>query len=271
MDGWAFENKNVNAVIANVGGNDSIKVIPYIDEKCIKNNHKIFVGFSDVINLHILCYKCGLSTFYGDNLLYPIAEAQGWNEYSKYWFEKTLFSSEPIGNIPPAKEWTFEHTDYIDQHYVRKYYANSDYELIQGQKNVQGHLFGGNMGLMDLVGTKLKLTCEDLEGKILFIEDIQEFYTPDKLGNFFDWLGKINALQKLSGIILGKANENTNFIEQKERIIKIVAEKYGQSDLPILYGLNFGHSSPICTIPYGASAEINVNDTSFSILESGVM
>jgi muramoyltetrapeptide carboxypeptidase LdcA involved in peptidoglycan recycling len=104
----------------------------------------------------------------------------------------------------------------------------------------------------------------------LFIEDIQEFYTPDKLGNFFDWLGKINALQKLSGIILGKANENISFIEQKERILKIVSGKYGQSYLPILYGLNFGHSSPMCIVPYGALAEININDASFSILESGV-
>jgi muramoyltetrapeptide carboxypeptidase LdcA involved in peptidoglycan recycling len=41
---WAFENKNINAVIANMGGNDSIKVIPFIDSAVIKNNPKIFIG-----------------------------------------------------------------------------------------------------------------------------------------------------------------------------------------------------------------------------------
>ena len=65
---WAFENNDVHAIIANVGGNDSIKIIPFIDPEIISNNSKIFIGYSDVMNIHLLCYKCGLSSFYGDNL-----------------------------------------------------------------------------------------------------------------------------------------------------------------------------------------------------------
>ena len=80
---WAFENAGVKAVIASVGGDDSIKIIPFIDPASIRNNPKIFIGYSDVMNLHILCYQCGLSSFYGDNLLSPVADAQGWHEYSK--------------------------------------------------------------------------------------------------------------------------------------------------------------------------------------------
>ena len=56
---WAFDNKEVRAIIANVGGNDSIKVIPYIDPKLITDNPKIFIGYSDVMNLHLLCYRSG--------------------------------------------------------------------------------------------------------------------------------------------------------------------------------------------------------------------
>jgi muramoyltetrapeptide carboxypeptidase LdcA involved in peptidoglycan recycling len=43
------------------------------------------------------------------------------------------------------------------------------------------------------------------------------------------------------------------------------------TSLPILYGLNFGHSSPTCILPYGVMAEINCESNSFSILESGVI
>lgn len=42
---WAFSRKKINAVIANMGGNDSIQVVPYIDPKYIQENHKIFVGY----------------------------------------------------------------------------------------------------------------------------------------------------------------------------------------------------------------------------------
>ena len=74
---WAFENKDVRAIIANVGGNDSIKIIPDIDPKVISDNPKIFIGCSDVMNLHLLCYHSGLASFYGDNLLTGIADQAG--------------------------------------------------------------------------------------------------------------------------------------------------------------------------------------------------
>ncbi len=108
---WAFENKDVHAVIANIGGNDSIKLIPYIETKSISENPKILIGYSDVMNLHLLCYHCGLSSFYGDNLLNPIADQSDWHEYSRKWFVKALFDASPIGQITPSPDWTFESAD----------------------------------------------------------------------------------------------------------------------------------------------------------------
>ncbi len=43
---WAFETPNVKAIIANIGGNDSEKVLPFLDSKTIKDNPKIFIGYS---------------------------------------------------------------------------------------------------------------------------------------------------------------------------------------------------------------------------------
>lgn len=74
---WAFENNDISAIIANIGGNDSIKIIPYIDPKIISNHPKIFIGYSDVMNIHLLCYQCGLSSFYGDNLLTQLLISPG--------------------------------------------------------------------------------------------------------------------------------------------------------------------------------------------------
>ena len=51
---WAFENKEVRAIIANIGGNDSIKVIPYIESKVISDNPKIFICYYDVMKLHLI-------------------------------------------------------------------------------------------------------------------------------------------------------------------------------------------------------------------------
>lgn len=66
------------------------------------------------------------------------------------------------------------------------------------------------------------------------------------------------------------ADEN-GFDSYAEAIREIVTGKYGCSDLPILYGINFGHTSPICVLPYDAEAEIDVENLRFTILESGVV
>ena len=266
---WAFENKDIHAVIASIGGNDSIKLIPYIEPKIISENPKILIGYSDVMNLHLLCYHCGLSSFYGDNLLNPIADQSGWHEYSKKWFIKTLFDVSPIGQILPSPDRTFEPTDYINPGCKRTYYSNSGYQKIQGKGIVQGRLIGGHTGFMELTGTSIELKAEDFENAILFVEDIPEFFDEASVQNFFSSLGEKGILHKLNGIIIGKVNENRSFKERAKVIHHVISEEYSCS-VPVLYGLNFGHSSPMFVLPYGAMTEIDCEKSTFSILESGV-
>lgn len=208
---WAFENKDVHGIIANMGGNDSIKILPYIEPKSLWENPKIFIGYSDVMNLHLLCYRCGLSSFYGDNLLNPIADQSGWHEYSRKWFSKALFDASPIGQIEPAPNWSFEQADYINPYHKRTYYPNKGYQKIQGSGVVKGRLIGGHTGLMNLEGTSIELKAEDFHQAILFLEDIPECFEEKSIRNFFSYLGEKGFLQKLNGIVIGKTNENKSF------------------------------------------------------------
>ncbi len=266
---WAFENREIRAVIASVGGNDSIGLVPYLRPEPIREDPKIFLGYSDVMNLHLFCRKCGLSSFYGDNLLSPIAEAQGWHPYSKKWFQKVLFEAGPVGDIEPAAEWSCEAVEYANPNQVRRYFPNGGYTLLQGCGSVRGRLLGGHTGMMELDGTPLEFHESDFGGTILFLEDIPEFFTPECIEAFFLWLGIRGGLSRLKGIIIGRANENTDFSEQAACIIRSACN-FGREELPILYGLNFGHSSPVCILPYGAMACIDCGSLAFSILESGV-
>ena len=157
---WAFENENVNAIIANVGGNDSIKLLPFIDAALIKDNPKIFIGMPDVMNIHFLCRKAGLSTFYGHNL-FAIGEGQCFHPYSQKWFRKSLFETTPLGIIEPNRTCNV-----------------LAYKLIQGQGIVQGRLIGGHTGMMELENESIALSTNDWEDSILFLEDIPDFFHP---------------------------------------------------------------------------------------------
>ena len=105
----------------------------------------------------------------------------------------------------------------------------------------------------------------------MFVEDIPAFFTPKGLADFIDWLGGIGALQKLHGMIIGKLCDDIPFDAHKTALLEIVNDKYGLIHLPIVANMNFGHTSPIFILPYGAKAEIDCDNKVFSILESGVV
>src|SRR4051794_35635660 len=48
----AFSDKSIKAIISNIGGDDSIRTLPYTDISIIRNNPKIFLGFSDTTVTH---------------------------------------------------------------------------------------------------------------------------------------------------------------------------------------------------------------------------
>lgn len=149
---WAFENDEIKAIIANIGGNDSINAIPYISVESIKQNPKIFIGYSDVMNIHLLCYKLGLSTFYGHNLLPVIAETSNYHPYSQKWFEKVLFDNQPIGDIEPSNNFSCDENDYVNKEVSKMYYPDNGYLWIQGKGISRGRLFGGHTGLRGIKG-----------------------------------------------------------------------------------------------------------------------
>lgn len=268
---WAFEKSQVKAILANIGGNDSHKLLPYLKPEVIRGNPKILCGYSDVMNLHLYCYRLGLSTFYGPNLLTTIAEAQGWHSYSKYWFQKVFMQGDTIGEILPSEDWAFEAQDHVNPQHIRRYLPNQGYERVQGKGVVRGPLFGGHGGLMEYEeGSLINLHKADFANAILFFEDIPDICDVEYMGEFFDWLGRKGYLQVLQGVIIGKMCMPSPFTPYAERIRQVVSGKYGLTDLPILYGVNFGHASPICTLPYGAEAELDVENLRFFITESGV-
>jgi muramoyltetrapeptide carboxypeptidase LdcA involved in peptidoglycan recycling len=263
----AFADPSVKGIIANIGGNDSIRLLPYIDEKVIRENPKVFIGYSDIMSVHLMCYKAGLATFYGANLLPNLGDPQGLYPYIKHWLERTLFYPEPLGTINAADEYTADSIDYTDPTQRRQYHP-AKMECLQGGGKVTGQLFGGHMGLSEMPDEILAPLYEsDL---ILFLEDIVECTTPDNIGDFFKWLETRGVTRNINGIIFGRFNEYPENRAYRQAAIKALRE-VDLGNVPVLWNMSFGHTSPICVIPYGAPAEIDCDNAGFSILESGVV
>jgi muramoyltetrapeptide carboxypeptidase LdcA involved in peptidoglycan recycling len=271
----AFSDKSIKAIFTNIGGDDSIRTLSYMDLDIIKSNPKIFFGFSDTTISHFVCFKAGLSSFYGTSLMVGFAEYGGMHPYQIADINRTLFSSTPVGQVLPNKGgWTSEPIEWFNPSLLntkRKLTPNKEWNFLQGSGKVQGRLIGGCMEVLELLkATDYWPEREAWKDCILFLEISDETLKPDR---FCAWLRNYAAqgiLRNVKGILVGRPNDNAFVKEYNDELLKVMREEE-LTNLPIVTEMDFGHTCPIFTLPFGATSEIDCDKKTFSILESGVV
>lgn len=269
----AFADPSIKGIITNIGGDDTLRLLPHIDFSVIRDNPKVFMGYSDTTVNHFMCLKAGLSSIYGPAVLSDFAENLELPEYTYNWVHKTLFSTEPLGEIPTAPVWTSQYLEWADEDtkdIMRKFEPNTGIETVQGSGSVTGSLIGGCIEVVDWIrGTPLFPDASEFDDSILFFETSEDVPTPDNLLFMLRSLAALDVLPRANGLIFGKPYDNMYYDEYKAEIVKVLAE-CGRTDMPVLYNLSFGHCEPKFCLPYGARAQIDCENQTFSILESGV-
>ncbi|KAA1040330.1 S66 family peptidase [Macrococcus equipercicus] len=269
----ALKDPAVKAIICAIGGNESIRLLPYIDFETIKTNPKIFTGYSDSTIGHLMFYLSGVSSSYGPALLTDFAENIAMDDYTVASIHQTWFSSKVIGEIMTSStvrevglKWTPE-----NQFTARRQLPNNSYEVISGQGIVQGHLIGGCIeSLSDLRGTSLFPELHHFEGAILFLETSEEYISAETLESYLRTFAVMGIMDKVNGIIVGRP-QNGVFYEAYKEVYQLIMKECQCDHKPILYNASFGHNEPKFILPYGLQAEINAYEKNFTILENAVI
>ena len=170
----AFLNPDIKAIISTIGGDDTIRLLPYIDFDIIRNNPKIFLGYSDTTANHFMCLKAGIISFYGPSIMAGFGENGGLHTFLKESVRKTLFDNKTIGEIKPSPEgWTNQMLDWANPNNqnIKRKMKPSKWNFLQGDSVVQGHLIGGCMEVMEMLkNTSIWPKKEIFKGAILFFE-----------------------------------------------------------------------------------------------------
>ena len=151
----ALQDPSIKAIISNIGGDESVRTLPFIDFEVIKNNPKIFMGYSDTTVTHFCFYKAGVTSFYGTSILTGFAENNGMHPYQIQDIQQSLFSSRPAGLIQPNTDgWTSELLTWADpnnQNISRKLEPNTGWRWLQGSGKVHGQLLGGCVEVLEMI------------------------------------------------------------------------------------------------------------------------
>ncbi len=78
-------------------------------------------------------------------------------------------------------------------------------------------------------------------------------------------------MHNIAGLIVGRPYGNKYLKEYEEALLQVVRDEANLSDLPIITEMDFGHTCPTFTLPYGIKAEIDPINKTFSIIENALI
>lgn len=252
-----FADSEISLILATIGGNFAAEILQFIDWNIIKENKKGLIGYSDITVLLIAIGLLGKQVvYYGPTLM---------TEFSEY-------PAPPQDSIEPFLK-LFKEEQIIIEPYPTLFSDGSDWGLPSVKRDLncpvisktiragiaEGVVIGGCIESLDrLRGTKF-WPCFD--NSILILETSKnEFNEIDWRSLLVDYQN-MGILEKVSGIIIGQKKWNE---DQVKRLSDMFLSFTQDKPIPILYGLPFGHISPIATLPLFTSAKL---DTTNKILE----
>ncbi len=243
----AFLDKNVKAVFTVIGGFNCNQLLKYLDWNIIKNNPKIFIGFSDTTALQNAIFaKTGVVTYSG-----PAWSTFGQKlhfDYTMEYFKKCLMNEDSFV-ITPSEEWT-DDAWYLDQE--KRNPIKNDGWLIINEGKASGTLLGANLCTFNLLqGTEY---FPDLKGSILFIEDDEET-KPTNFDRDLQSLIHQPSFKGVKGLVIGRFQNASKM--STEKLVKIIKSKKELKNLPVIANVDFGHTSPIITFPIGGEVTMD--------------
>lgn len=221
-----FKNPEIKMILCARGGFGAIRLLNKIDWEIIKNNPKIFAGYSDISAIEsMILTKTGLITFHAPMAHGDFGDLEVSNFVEKEFF-KTLTNTGDLEIKPDNKK-------------TKVYY----------QGDAKGILWGGNLAtIVSMCG--LDFIPDDKF--IFFTEDLgEDTYKIDKM---MTQLFNIEKFRKnIQGIVLGEFLD----IKNKKHFDELFFEIGGKYKIPVLSGFRITHGKDKITVPYGAKASFS--------------
>lgn len=224
-----LDNDNIKAIICARGGYGVVRIIDLLRFDQFIQHPKWIVGYSDITVLHSHIHSClGIETLHATM---PINVYANPNYESTESLHDALFGKQLSYQIPTA----------------------SFSRVGEGE----GELIGGNLSILySLSGTESDI---DTDGKILFIEDLDEYlYHIDRMMQNLKRSGK---LYNLAGLIIGGLTEmKDNTIPFGASAEEIISEAVAEFDYPVCFGFPAGHGDDNRAMIFGRKVKLDVTD-----------
>lgn len=236
-----FRREDIKGVFCARGGYGSARIIEQLDYSLIRQNPKVFIGFSDITAmLNSVYQKTGMYCFHG-----PVA-ASDFTDFTTKKFYEAVVEGMPF------------------------YLASGRGNTIR-KGEATGRLAGGNLSLISaLIGTRHEV---DFDKKIAFIEEVGE--SPYRIDRMLTQLIGSGNLRKARGIALGKfagcdISKTDPLYEESFKLNQVLADRCGSLGIPVYFGFDFGHVADNATLPVGMKVTLDAERGTMVAVEPAV-
>ncbi len=239
-----IDDPSISAVMLGRGGYGAVRIIDRIDFKKFAINPKWIIGFSDATVFH---------SHINRNFGIPTIHAKMCNSFPADWANAEPLQIDSIESIKRCLSGE-----------KMQYTALPDTMNCQGI--AEGVLVGGNLSILEsLAASKSDI---DTNGKILFIEEVEEYlYSIDRML----WnLKRSNKLDHLKALIVGGFNKiipDDSGEDFGKTIYEMVLEKVKGLNYPVCFDFPVGHQKVNYGLKCGMRHRLEVSDNSITLAE----
>jgi len=268
----AFEDPEIKAVIASIGGDDQVTYIYKMSPNSFIDNPKLFLGYSDNSHFCNFLFQHNIPSYYGACVMTQFAMQKEMDKYTIGYINHALFN---VGEyeIIPSVEYNEIGLDWGDQSLLstRRVYESNTGWVWDAPSDAEGVLWGGCLESIDeMLRNNVPIPSLDkFEDIIIFFETSEEIPSHSYVQRVVRSLGERGILQKIKGVLVGRPKswefdkpytkeERTLYAKNQQDIIFQTVRIYNKK-IPIVQNMNFGHTDPQIPMPYGGKVKIDSN------------
>lgn len=267
----AFADPEIRAVLATIGGEDQITVIPYLDPTLVRRDPKPFLGYSDNTNLLNWLWTHGVPGFYGGSTQVQLGPGPGVDAGHQQSLRAALLTGERLELTEPGESEDIGHP-WTDPRALTEYGDREPTEpwtWAGPARSVTGRTWGGCIEVIQWILTAGRFPADPsvLDGGVLFLETSEELIPAREFAWILRSLGERGLLAAVDAVVVARpptsdftvqppaAERRTKREEQRDAATAVTA-RYNP-DAVVVVGPPFGHTRPQWIVPYGGTMTVD--------------
>ena len=254
----ALARPSVKAILAVTGGMGAIQLLDGLDYDSIARHPKIICGYSDIAYLCNAIYaRTGVATYDGPNFT-SFMMRRGF-EYTLRNFHDCLFGNSPF-EIQPAEKWSDDAWHKDQDH--RTDHDNEGFWSVQSGE-AEGTILGGSCWCLNMLQGTAYFPA--LDAAILFLEHPAEGKaTLMALDSGLRALSLQPGFSGVRAIVLGRFAQSGGVT--RDNLAELIGAIPAFAHLPVVANCDFGHTTPVFTVPIGGRCRVQAEAGKASIM-----